>query len=259
MMTLSDVRTTGCTTDRSCPGSQSSSTLFFSARITVASRSKWLRYLGEWRGYRAPPRECRMRPSRSAGCPGRSEHLVERHRIEIPLLDDRLNLIEQRKDGRVVQVTQHDGPRLEILLRQTDELLGADDRGVAEASVPHEDARVPEAGGDIVDVTVVRAVRRAKPWSGGNPERPLDPLVVSIQLVGDLRTREANQIGVIPGVVADLNLTIGNHLLNTVRQRCPEGSEDPVRVERDVDPRGLGKLHVLDDAVAAVSVIDGKS
>jgi len=64
----------------------------------------------------------------SASGSRRTEHLVEGHRFKLAVADDGLDLVEQRQDGRVVEVAEHDCAGLQILLCQRDQLLRTDDR-----------------------------------------------------------------------------------------------------------------------------------
>jgi hypothetical protein len=49
----------------------------------------------------------------------------------------------------------------------------------------------------------------------------LDPLLVALQLVGNLRIRPREQIGVVPRVVPELHLLVGHEWLHDVDERRP--------------------------------------
>src|ERR1700752_710896 len=91
---------------------------------------------------------------------GFGEDVVERDGLQIAGPDHVGQLVVDVRDRQVVEVTDHDGLRVEVLVGHLDDLALGYDVLVSKRARPHRRHRVAEVGGDAIDNGVVAAIWR---------------------------------------------------------------------------------------------------
>src|SRR6478752_1047346 len=117
-------------------------------------------------------------------------------------------------DGREVGVPNVDVPGPAVLGGVLPDLIGGDLGGVPERAVPPGDHRVALVDADAVGGRGVTHVRGPEIRSGVHPVQPGQVLVVSVQLINQLGAGQGADVGVVPGVVCDLDLPAVHHRLH---------------------------------------------
>src|SRR5664279_5578090 len=173
-----------------------------------------------------------------SGCVG-GEDVGQGHRGQGAVLDQPDDVVVHGGHRGVVGVPDDDVPGPQGVLRVLPDLVGGDLGGIAERAVPPGDHRVALLDADPVGARRAAHVGRPEIRFRGDPVQAGQVSVVPVQLVDQFRVGQGADVGVVPGVVRDLDLPAVHQRLHVLLVLGP-GVVDAVSEECQPDTGGPG-------------------